>query len=232
MKTGVNFSNFQSTELSESLSTMNLENTDILSRREKWISLTFWSATLSKTLSPIDLQKAEIHSRRDTWFQSLLIDGVVQNIVDDWHAKVRYSFGGREVNFISFRRSDCPNHSRRLIYKRQRFLWEQRELNFSHPRSTGSSKTLSTIDLQKTDLFDEGEINEFHSLWSTRAWRSLTTMDLENTFSSDDREKWTRLTLIDEFDLIVVDDWSRKDWYIRREKGTWLFLNRHWSCEC
>ena len=193
MKTGVDFSYFQSMELSESLSTINLENTDIYSRREKWIPVTFWSATLSETLSPIDLQRQRF-IRGETWFHSLLIDGVVQIIVHGWHAKVRDSFGEREVNFIYVRRWDCPNHSRRLIYKRQRFLWEQRELNFSHPRSMGSSKTLSTIDLQKTDLFDEGETNEFHSLWSTRAWRSLTTMDLENTFSCDDREKWISLT--------------------------------------
>lgn len=130
MKTGVDFSYFQSTEWSESLSTINLE-IKIFSREERseFHSLFdrrhcpkycrrltckrqrfirgethdfthFWSTELSETLSTIDMQKWGIHSEREKWISFTFIDGIVEIILDGWSTKDRGSFANRE-NWIS-----------------------------------------------------------------------------------------------------------------------------------
>jgi hypothetical protein len=64
---------------------------------------------------------------------------------------------------LTFDRRSCPNHCRRLTCKSERFIRRERS-EFHLLSSMGLSKSFSTVDLQKTDLFDEGETNEFHSL--------------------------------------------------------------------
>ena len=142
------------------------------------------------------------------------------------------SFGEREVNFIYFLRWDCPNHSRRLISKRQIYSMRERQMNFIHLINE-SLKIIDDDGSRKYILMRwEREVNLTH-LRSTR----LIILIIVDDWSRKDRlirgeRSELDSRLIVGIVLIILDGCSRKDRFIRGEKGTWLYLNRHWSYGC
>ena len=147
MKIGVNFSYFRPTRVWRSLSRMNLQKTDSFDSREKWISLTF--------------------DQRDWLFWSL-------STID---LEETDSFKKREVNFTYFRRRHCPNHSRRLIYKRQRFI--RREARELHSLSIDESVQIIVDDGSRKERISRGETNDFTHFWSMGLSKTLSTIGLQ-----------------------------------------------------
>ena len=208
-KIEVNLTHLWSTGLSRSFTTIDLKTKKSI-RGETYIWLTLIDDSLKIIVEDESTKDRDSFEDRDKGTSLTFVGGIVQIILDDWSRRDRGSFKDRDKwIMLTFDRREFGDRCGRWIYKRHRSIRGQRQVNFTHPRSTGSSKTLSTIDLQKKNSI-RGETNKLDSLWSTGLCRSFTTIDLEKTESVKETSEFHSPSINESFQ-IIDDNGSAKD---------------------
>ena len=155
-KREVNSTHFRSKGLLESSRRLILKR-QIQLRREKWISLTLDRQAYVDHSRRL-IYKRQTKSRRDKWTSLTFVVGIVQIILDDWSRKYRFVRGQRsEFHSLSI------EENLQIIVEdestKDRFIRCEREVNLILLQSMRSSKTLSTIDIQKTNSIGERQVN-------------------------------------------------------------------------